>query len=236
MDENISYAVGLLGLPPDLRPVAESVAREICGHARGAFKESCNALTPTHARDKLEAVAKHAKALRMALENQAVREGLIHAFWGRDESGDASGADRALAEIPRVLDALPSDLRRLELSVPAAIDTLGLKGQHGNVNATWTYRLSPAVIFARMAMHLWMVAKQPDREPSEKNIRFKEFLTALWWAALPDCDDQDWSRPIRTARAQDQTEGRRTAHLAMRFVAGNVVSPLVNAIQARKTD
>ncbi len=236
MDDDISYAVGLLGLPPDLRPVAVSVAREICDQARVAFKESRNALTPTHVRDKLEAVVKHAKALRKALENQAVREGLIHAFWGRDESGDASGADRALAEIPRVLDALPSDLRRLELSAPAAIDTLGLKGRHGHVNATWTYRLSPEVIFVRMAMYIWLVAMQTKRLPSEKNTRFKKFLDALLLAALPDRDDQDWSRAIRTARGQDQTEGRLVARIAMRLEAEDVVLPLVNAIQDRKTD
>lgn len=236
MDDDISYAVGLLGLHPDLRPVAESVAREICGHARVAFKESRNALTPTYARDKLEAVAKHAKALRKALEIQAAREGLIYAFWGRDESGDASGADRALAEIPRVLDALPSDLRRLELSVPAAIDTLGLKGRHGDVNATWTYRRSPEVIFVRMAMYFWREATQTKRLPSENNSKFVDFLAALGPSARPDWDNQDWRRAIRTALGQEQTKGRLVAHIAMQLVARDVVLPLVNAIQAKKAD
>ena len=236
MDDYISYAVELLGLPPDLRPVAESVAREICGQGRVAFKESRNALTPKHARDKLEAVAKHAKALHKALENQEVREGLIHACWGRDESGDASEADRDLAEIPRVLDALPSDLRRLELSVPAAIDTLGLKGRHGDVNATWTYRLSPEVIFVRSAMYFWCEATQTKRLPTENNSKFRDFLAARGRSARPDWDNQSWRRAIRTARGQEQTKGRSVAHIAMWLEAGDVVLPLVNAIQARKTD
>ena len=236
MVDAISEAVRKVNLPDDVRPVAESVAREIRSHARVQSKISRRAPTRAHVRDKLEKVAKQAATLHKALGNYVVVEALVQASYGGDKSGDASVPARVLAEIPRLLTALPGDLMLLQVGAMGARLELGLKGRHGNVKWDWTSRLSPAVIFARMAMHLWMVAKQPDREPSEKNIRFKEFLTALWWAALPDCDDQDWSRPIRTARAQDQTEGRRTAHLAMRFVAGNVVLPLINAIQARKTD
>ncbi len=236
MDDDISEAVRLLGLPDDLRPVAESVAREICGHARVQSRLSRQATGRAHVRSKLEAVAKQSRALRKALGNYAVAEALHKASLSGDASDGASVPERVLAEVPRLLGDLPRQLMLLQVAALGARLELGLKGRRGNVKADWTYRLSPAVIFARMAMHLWMVAKQTDQEPSEKNIRFKKFLDALLWAALPDCDDQDWSRPIRTARAQDQTEGRRTAHLAMRFVAGNVVLPLVNAIQARKTD
>jgi hypothetical protein len=231
--DDVSAAVRLLGLPPDLRPIAEEVARTICGHARVQSKISRQAPTRAHVRGKLEEVAKHASALRKALENYVVADSLIHASYRSDASDGASVSNCVLADIPRLLNTLPDGLIRLQVAAMGTRMELGLKGRRGKVKADWTYRLSPAVIFTRMAMHLWMVAKPSDQEPSEKSTKFKEFLDALWRTALPDCDDQDWSRAIRTARAHEQTDERQVAHFAMRLVAGNVVLPLVNAIRAR---
>ena len=236
MGNNISEAVRLLDLPNDLRPVAESVAREICGHARAQIKVARLAPTPAHVQDKLKAIAKQATDLRKALGNYVVADALHKASWGGDASDDASIPERVLAEGPRLLRELPRELMLLQVGALGARLELGIKGRRGNVKWDWAYRLSPAVLFTRMAMRLWMVAKQTDREPSEKSVGFQNFLDALWWAALPDSDDQNWSRAIRVARAKDQTEGRQIAHFAMCSVAENVVLPLVNAIQARESD
>ena len=236
MDDDISEAVRLLGLPDDLRPVVESVAREICGHARANLRVARQAPTRVHVQDKLKAIAKQAADLRKALGNYVVAEALHKASLSGDASDGASVPKRVFAEVPRLLGELPRQLMLLQVAALGARLELGLKGRHGNVKADWTYRLSPAVIFARMAMHLWMVAKQTNREPSERNSGFLAFLEALGPSALPDWDDHDSLRAIRTARAHEQTEGRQVAHFAMRFVAEKNVLPLVNAIQANKTD
>ena len=232
MGNDISEAVRLLDLPDDLRPAAESVALDICAMARVQIKMTHLAPTGAHVQDKLKAVAKQASGLRKALGSYEVADALHKASWG----GDTSAPLVVLAELPRLLRELPYQLELLQIGALGARLELGIKGRHGNVKWDRSYRLSPATIFTRMAMRLWMVAKQKDREPSEKNVGFQNFLDALWWAALPDSDDQNWSRAIRAARDKDQTEGRRTAHLAMWSVAENVVLPLVNAIQVRESD
>ncbi|MBM3566044.1 MAG: hypothetical protein FJX42_08030 [Alphaproteobacteria bacterium] len=250
MDDYVREAVSILGLRADFALVAEKVARDICDFVRKEAR--ARIATPTEARRQLEAVARHAELLRRALEKEEAREGLRHAHWGRDESADAPEADRALAAIPRLIgsrdeelskEEVPGDLSRdlqlIELSAREAINKLGLAGRRGKVKTNWTYRLGPVQIFALCVMRLWMVAKQTDRKPSEKNAEFCRFLAELAPAALPKHDEGDFARSIRVARFQDQTRGREVAHLGARLKASSLVQPLINKInesQKKNTD
>ena len=128
MDDDISEAVRLLGLPDDLRPVAESVAREICGHARANLRVARQAPTRAHVQDKLTAIAKQAADLRKALGNYVVAEALHKASLSGDASDGASVPERVLAEGPRLLGELPRQLMLLQAAALAVRLELGVNG------------------------------------------------------------------------------------------------------------
>ena len=239
-EDDVALAVLLLGLDDDLRPVADGVAREICrracAQADAQLDKSKQPSTRAHVRDKLEAVAKHTKVLRKELESLTVLEPLAQTSFSPPRQKSRSKADEALAEIPRLLAQLPSDLYHLEVATQVTIDTLKLSGKAGSDKADATYRPTPRMYFTRCAMDLWKVAKGAKRAPSEGNVNFVGFLNALGAAVTPQWDKQDWARTIQAARGAGSSKSHSAAYQLARWEARRIVKPLINAIRPKKRD
>ena len=155
----------------------------------------------------LQGVFGNADALLKGLQSPGVSTalfsgGLTHSFYsvngpaGQEQQNlgniEATDLDKLSDELIRALESLDA----IKNAANAALLSLRIKGQRGNVTPWHRFRQPAKIIFAAQGALLFQVVNQLKSRPDHRNGRLSDFLTYAWQAATGEIT-HEWSEAIR---------------------------------------